>query len=285
MQPLDDKVNRNSKDSVFCELFSRPKYVLELYQVLHPEDTGVTADDLKLVTLSTLMLRERYNDLGILVRNRLLVMVEAQSTYTVNILTRFLLYLAETYNRYINRMNLNIYGTRRVLVPMPELYVIYHGDRGDRPDEIRLSKEIFGLTNHEDACVDVKAKIIYNGKQGDIINQYVTFARVFDTQIALFGYTRRAVDETIRICKDQNVLSRFLAEEEVATIMFTMADVEKAREFWKEDLLEEGRAEEHAEVLISSIRSLMKTMSLNPNQAMDALQIPAEERAAYASMP
>ena len=39
MQPLDDKVNRNFKDSVFCELFSRPEYFLELYKVLHPEDT------------------------------------------------------------------------------------------------------------------------------------------------------------------------------------------------------------------------------------------------------
>ena len=153
MQPLDDKVNRKSKDSVFCELFSRPEYFLELYRALHPEDTGVTAEDLTLVTLSSLMLKERYNDLGILVRDRLLVMVEAQSTFTVNILTRFLMYLAETYNRYITRMNLNVYGTRKVLVPMPELYVIYHGERGDRPEEIRLSKEIFGLSNPVDAYV------------------------------------------------------------------------------------------------------------------------------------
>ena len=284
MQPLDDKVNRNSKDSVFCELFSRPEYFLELYKVLHPEDTDVTANDLTLVTLSSLMLKERYNDLGILVRDRLLVMVEAQSVFTMNILVRFLLYLAETYNRYINRMNLNVYGTKKVSVPMPELYVIYHGDRGDRPDEIRLSKEIFGLANPTDAFVDVKAKIIYDSKQGDIINQYVTFARAFDSQIALYGYTQKAVDETIRICKDQNVLSAFLAEEEVATIMFTMADEEKARKFWEEELKSESEMKGEERVLLKSIRALMKSMQWNANQAMDALQIPAADRSIYASM-
>ena len=66
------------------------------------------------------------------------MLVEAQSTFTKNILVRFLLYLAETYNRYINRENLNIYGTKTVKLPIPELYVIYHGERGDKPDEIIL---------------------------------------------------------------------------------------------------------------------------------------------------
>jgi len=280
MQPLDDKVNRNSKDSVFCELFSRPEYFLELYKVLHPEDTDVTANDLTLVTLSSLILKERYNDLGILVRDRLLVMVEAQSTFTANILTRFLLYLAETYNRYINRMNLNVYGTKKVSVPMPELYVIYHGARGDRPDEIRLSKEIFGLTDPADAFVDVKAKIIFDSKQGDIINQYVTFARVFDSQIVHYRYTQKAVDETIRICKDQNVLSEFLAEEEVATIMFTMADEEKARKFYEDDLLEEGKENG----IVASIKAMMKNLKLSAEQAMEALEIPSNKWGHYISM-
>ncbi len=36
--PLGHQFNRNSKDSVFCDLFSDPEYVLLLYQALHPED-------------------------------------------------------------------------------------------------------------------------------------------------------------------------------------------------------------------------------------------------------
>ena len=80
------------------------------------------------------------------------------------------------------------------------------------------------------------------------------------------------------------MLSKFPAKEEVANIMFTMADEEKARKFWEEDLLAEGRAEGQAEGLIIAIRSLMKTMKLSASQAMDALQIPGKDRAAYARM-
>ena len=39
METFDAHVNRNSKDSIFCDLFSRPEYCLQLYQVLHPEST------------------------------------------------------------------------------------------------------------------------------------------------------------------------------------------------------------------------------------------------------
>ena len=84
------------------------------------------------------------------------------------------------------------------------------------------------------------------------------------------------------------MLSKFPAKEEVANIMFTMADEERAKKFWEEDLLEEGRAEGWAEGrdegLIIAIRTLMETMKLSASQAMDALQTPGTDRTAYARM-
>ena len=105
-KPLEitaNKINRNIKDSVFCDLFGMPEYLMQLYQVLHPDDTETTEDDLTIVTLSRTVARNIYNDLGFLVRNRLLVLVEAQSTWSENILVRFLIYLGETYRRYIKQ--------------------------------------------------------------------------------------------------------------------------------------------------------------------------------------
>ena len=243
MEPFDAHVNRNSKDSIFCDLFSRPEYCLQLYQVLHPEDTDVREENIVLMTLSSLMMRNRFNDLGFLVRDRLLVLVECQSTFTENILIRFILYLADTYNRYINKMNLNVYGTKKVRLPVPELYVIYHGDRGDKPDEISLSKDIFGVKSADNIFVDVKAKIIYDSTPGDIINQFITFARVFDEQIQLYGRTRNAVEETLRICRDQDVLKEYLQEKEAEEIMFTWLDEQRAKKFEYEEIKQEGRAE------------------------------------------
>ena len=90
--------------------------------------------------------------------------------------------------------------------------------------------------------MDVKAKIIYDSTPGDIVNQFITFARVFDQQIQEHGRTREAVEETLRICRDQDVLRDYLVEEEVATIMFTLLDEQKARKFWEEDLKQEGES-------------------------------------------
>ena len=243
MENFDAHVNRNAKDSIFCDLFSRPEYCLQLYQALHPEDKDIKQENIVLVTLSSLMMRDRYNDLGILVRDRLLVLVEAQSTFTENILVRFLIYLADTYNRFINKENLNIYGTKKVKLPVPELYVIYHGERENKPDEITLSKDIFEIHSPENIFVEVKAKIIYDSTPGDIIDQFITFCRVFDGQIKERGRTREAVEETLRICRNEDVLKEYLAEEEAATIMFTLLDEQKARKFWEEELKQEGGIE------------------------------------------
>ena len=265
METFDAHVNRNTKDSIFCDLFSRPEYCLQLYKVLHPEDTDVRKENIVLMTLSSLMMRYRYNDLGFLVRDRFLVLVECQSSFTENILIRFILYLADTYNRYISKMNLNIYGSKKVRLPIPELYVIYHGERGNKPDEISLSKDIFGEESADNIFVDVKAKIIYDSTPGDIINQFITFARVFDRQIQIYGRTRKAVEETLRICRDQDVLKAYLEEQEAAEIMFTWLDEQKAKKFEEEEIRQEGRAEGEAKgesrlgLLMTQLKNLGRT--------------------------
>lgn len=43
--------------------------------------------------------------------------------------------------------------------------------------------------------LDVKVKMIYDGKEGDIINQYVAFTKIYNEQVKLHGRTREAVLE------------------------------------------------------------------------------------------
>ena len=225
LEASEDKINRNIKDSVFCDLFGRQEYLFQLYQVLHPEDKDTEIDDLTIVTLSRIIVREMYNDLGFLAGNRLIVLVEAQSTWLENIVVRFLMYLGETYRRYIDKNDLDLYTTKKVELPKPELYVIYTGERKKRPESISLRKSFFA---DENSCVEVEAKVIYDSKAGDIINQFVIFSKVFDTQRKLYPDDKRmAVQETIRICKEQHVLKDYLEGEEAAAVMFTFADQEK----------------------------------------------------------
>ncbi len=60
--PIQIKRNilkRNIKDTVFTKLFGEKKYLLQLYQALHPEDTTSTEADLKTITLEPIFLRKR----------------------------------------------------------------------------------------------------------------------------------------------------------------------------------------------------------------------------------
>ena len=217
---------RTAKNSVFVDLFQNKSYLLKMYKTLHPEDTTATEDSLTDVTIENVLTDNLYNDLGFIVNNRLMILIEAQSTWTMNILVRVFLYLAQSYHEYFQRTSQNYYKSRKVKMPRPELYVIFTGDKGQKPDKISLSKEFFkGM----DIDIEVKAKVIYGSDTDDIINQYIIFCKVFNEQTKQHGMTKMAVTETIRICKDRNVLREYLLEreKEVVTIMMSLFDEEQ----------------------------------------------------------
>ena len=70
-----------------------------------------------------------------------MILIEAQSTWTMNILVRVLLYLAQSYHEYFQRTSQNYYKSKKVKMPKHELYVIFTGNKGRKPDKIFLSKE------------------------------------------------------------------------------------------------------------------------------------------------
>ncbi len=214
-----------AKDSVFTSLFREPKYLLQLYQALHPEDREATEDSITNVTITNVLLDQFYNDVGFQVREKLVILVEQQSSWSINIVVRCLLYLAQTYQEYFTDTKQNIYGSRKLKLPKPEVCVIYTGSRKTRPEYLSLSKEFFG---GDASVLDVKVRMIYDGQDGDIINQYVNFTKIYNDQVRQYGRTREAVMETIRICKDRNVLAEFFSEreKEVVDIMMTLFNEE-----------------------------------------------------------
>ncbi len=234
-QTQEIKAKRTAKNSVFLDLFQDKKNLLKLYKTLHPEDTDATEDTLDIVTIDNVLTDNLYNDLGIMVgNNRLLLLLEAQASWTVNILIRILLYLAQSYHEYFERTSQSLYKSKKVTMPKPELYIIYTGNKGRKPDTISLSKEFF---DGADIDINVRAKVIYESDTEDIINQYIIFCKVFDEQRKLYGMTEQTVKETIRICKDRNVLKEYLIkrEVEVVTIMMSLFNDEQImKTYWKD---------------------------------------------------
>ena len=160
--------------------------------------------------------------------------------------------MAQSYHEYFERTSQSLYKSTKVKMPKPELYIIYMGNKGKKPDIISLSQEFF---DGADIDIEVKAKVIYESNTKDIINQYIIFCKVFDEQRKLYGMTKQAVKETIRICKDRNILREYLIsrEVEVVTIMMSLFDDEQImKTYWKdmENTLVHKKDRETAERLI-----------------------------------
>jgi hypothetical protein len=235
----EDIAKRTIKDSVFSDLFRIKKYLLMMYMVFHPDDADVKEKDFKDITINNVMTNKLYNDLAFTVKGRLFVLVECQTTWSLNIIVRFLLYLAQEYQEYFIRTNQSLYRSRRVKMPKPELYLIYTGNRGNKPNKISLSKDFF---DGENIGLDIEVNVIYAGKNNNIIDQYITFTRVYDEQRKKLKTTREAVIETIRICKDKGVLREYLEsrESEVISIMMSLFDQGEVVDTYVEDRINEA---------------------------------------------
>ena len=267
----DGVVKHTLKDSVFTSLFKEKKYLVQLYQALHPEDRGVTEDDLQDVTVSNVLVNDIYNDIGFRVGSTLLILIESQSTWTSNIIFRALMYLVQTYREYFSETRQNIYNSKKLRMPKPEVYVIYTGDRKTRPEEISFAGEFFG---GEQVCLDLKVKMIYDGREGDIISQYVAFTKVCNEQVKAYGRSRKAIKETIRICKDKNVLKEYLEsrEQEVLSMLMELYDQEEVMRSY----VESERYEAENATKIETAKRMLEDGTFSIDQIAKFANLPIE---------
>ena len=128
--------------------------------------------------------------------------------------------------------------------------MLYTGERKTRSSEISLSQEFFA---GKDCGIDVRVKMIYDGKEGDIINQYVLFTKICNEQMKEHGRTRKAVMEAIRICKDRDVLREYLSnrESEVVSIMMVLYDEEEIMRSYVESEVYDSKIETAKEMIES----------------------------------
>lgn len=208
-----------AKESVFACLFREPKNALMFYQAIHPEDTAATERDCELMALESVMTAGQNNALGILVRDRLILLMEAQSTYCPNIALLGFMYLAELYQKYAENHTLQLHSYVMEKIPRPELYAVCTGDE-------RSDADVFCLPDlyDEKGDAELTVHIIRKRSTGDILDQYIDFCKVFDKQVALYGRTEKAAREIIRICLERGVLFDFLSahKEEVISIITTL---------------------------------------------------------------
>ena len=211
-------------------MFDQDTYRLQLFQAIHPEMTEITTADIKLITLKQVITNHLYNDLAFRVKDRLMVFVEAQSTWSINVLLRILLYLADTIQTYLH-------------------------------DNGKDMKDFFEIP---ECSVDLEARV-FSAETDDIIGQYSIFCRVFDEQIRKNGRAREAAINAIRICRDRGVLIDYLKEREKEVInnMIMLFDQEYAVEQFGKSQRAEGRMEG---AIIEAIKLYHDEINLPPTE-------------------
>ena len=228
---------------------------------------------LNTVTLESVIMATLYNDVGFKVGNKIIMLVEQQSSWSENIVVRMFVYLAETYYDYFEDTEQSLYGSTKVNFPKPELYLIYSGeDKKNVPEELSLSKLFMGGDN---SVIDVNIKVITDGKNGDIIQQYVRFTKVYNEQVKLYGRNAKAVSETIRICENEDVLSDYLKsrEREVSGIMLAFSDIDRQFDLYVNSKVKEASEKTKFDMIVDFVKRKIFSVP----QAAEELNMTIEE--------
>ena len=98
----------------------------------------ITEDDIEMVTLENVLTIHPYNDLGLLARGKLIVLAEAQSTWSLNIIFRLANYYFDSVMSYLVMKNIDLYGSVKLDIPDVEAFVIFTGKK-------KIDKEILSL--------------------------------------------------------------------------------------------------------------------------------------------
>jgi len=238
------KTNRNHKDSVFTCLFSEKSNLLELYSAIsgksYPESTNI-----EIVTLSDVLYMNQINDIAFVLEDRLIVLIEHQSSINNNMPLRMLRYLSAEYDMIVDRKNL--YKQKRIMVPSPEFIVLYNGDK-KFPDykELKLSDSFKSKT--PDLYLELVVRI-YNINKGhnvdmagrsSVLSSYEEFIAQIKENLKSMEL-RDAIKLAVKTCISKNILVSFLERHssEVENMIFGEWNMDEAKQVWQEEAQDE----------------------------------------------
>jgi hypothetical protein len=239
------KTNRNHKDSVFTRLFSEKSNLLELYGAIsgksYPEST-----EIEIVTLSDVLYMNQINDIAFVMEDRLIVLIEHQSSINNNMPLRMLRYLSAEYDMIVDRKNL--YKQKRIMIPAPEFIVLYNGDK-KFPDykELKLS-DSYNFKTH-DLYLELVVRV-YNINKGrnaemasrsPVLSGYEEFIAEIKKNLKSMEL-RDAIKLAVKTCISKNILVSFLERNgsEVLNMLFGEWDQDEALAVRYEEGVEDG---------------------------------------------
>lgn len=279
-------VNRIYKDRLYKMIFNDKSELLKLYNAIN----GTHYDDPAMLTITTLdnaIYMTMENDLSFIIDMRL-ALYEQQSTVNPNLPLRFLMCITDIYSAYTKDMN--IYGSKKVQIPLPSFVIFYNGVKS-QPDKTEfLLSELFHPTTDQPA-LELKAVMlnINKGHNQELMNachtlrdysEYVARIRTYSAEMPLTDAVEKAITE----CIHENILRDFLLKNraEAKAMSIYEYDEEKTLRMFREEGYEDGERNGKIQATIEMclefnlssdaiVQKLMTKFQFSENQAQEYL--------------
>ena len=279
-------VNRIYKDRLYKMIFNDKSELLKLYNAIN----GTHYDDPAMLTITTLdnaIYMTMENDLSFIIDMRL-ALYEQQSTVNPNLPLRFLMYITDIYSAYTKDMN--IYGSKKVQIPLPSFVIFYNGVKS-QPDRTEfLLSELFHPTTDQPA-LELNAVMlnINKGHNQELMNachtlrdysEYVARIRTYSAEMPLTDAVEKAITE----CIHENILRDFLLKNraEAKAMSIYEYDEEKTLRMFREEGYEDGERNGKIQATIEMclefnlssdaiVQKLMTKFQFSENQAQEYL--------------
>ncbi|GHU29887.1 hypothetical protein FACS1894172_01950 [Spirochaetia bacterium] len=184
------------KDTVFRQIFGQPKNALELYNIIsgtnYSPDTPVqmkqVSDDLQ---------TELENDIAFIIKidnvNKLVILIEHQSTINPNMPLRFLAYVCHIYRTMIADNDLDLYGKKQIQLPQPEFIIAYNGYKQWNEKYLKLSTMFpEGISAPSGTQLELTVKIVnIKPDSDDILIPEGSELYIYSTLVDKIEYYRR----------------------------------------------------------------------------------------------
>ena len=267
---MDVKVNRVYNDRLFRLIFSSKEELLALYNAVR--DTQYKdAEALEITTLDDVLYMGMKNDLSFLLDD-VLNLYEHQSTYCPNMPLRGVFYLADIYRKYVDASGGDLYGSRRLMLPLPQYLVFYNGT-AQLPDRmvLKLSESYYlpeGLAAEPSLECSALMLNINLGHNRELMDncrklwEYAVFVERIRERLAAGEQLEEAVKQAVDICMKEGVLADILRTQraEVEELMWAEFNEErfiaKEKEYSWEDGNKAGKVKGRAESILEILEEL-----------------------------
>lgn len=269
--------NIQYKDAVFRSYFKNKQRLLSLYRAVSG-DNSLTEDDIELNDLAEALVNGKRNDVSFISGNKLIVLIEHQSTINYNMPLRFLSYLSKFYNKLTSAKA--TYNRERIPLPSPQFYVFYNG---------RESTEEISEMKLEDAFSDPNPVITLKVKAFDIKYernsrllhdcQEMMYYSIFVSKVEEYKTpevtAEQAVLKAVNYCIEHDIMKEFMeAHRQEVVNMFTEEwNLEEAKRVAAEEAAKEARNESKIEAIIEMLKDQLPVEKISKYTKFSVEQI------------